>query len=333
MKVFRKAAEVREKFIGNKVYLRGLIELSNICRKNCFYCGIRHDNKYISRYSLNDHDVLEVARHAWQAGYGSVIIQTGERTDKAFTNRISNLIRQIKLLSKDQLGITLSCGVQDRDTYREWFEWGAHRYLLRIETSSEALYNKLHPDDSMHSYSKRLKALEMLKRSGFHTGTGVMIGLPFQTVEDLADDLLFFKKFDVDIIGLGPYIPHLDTPTYKLIDQIPSNDDRFELSQRMIALARILMKDVSIKSATAFDALNPSGRAIALISGANIYMPNLTPTSEAKQYEIYDNRPIICDHADCAIVEMTEKIKPYKLEIIYEQWGDSPHFGRRIMNN
>jgi len=184
MKVFRKAAEVREKFIGNKVYLRGLIELSNICRKNCFYCGIRHDNKYISRYSLNDHDVLEVARHAWQAGYGSVIIQTGERTDKAFTNRISNLIRQIKLLSKDQLGITLSCGVQDRDTYREWFEWGAHRYLLRIETRSEALYNKLHPDDSMHSYSKRLKALEMLKRSGFHTGTGVMIGLPFQTVRD-----------------------------------------------------------------------------------------------------------------------------------------------------
>lgn len=333
MKLFRKAAEVREEYVGNKVYLRALVELSNICRKNCYYCGIRKDNKKVVRYSLNDSEVLDIARHAWQSGYGSVVIQSGERTDKAFRNRITNLIRQIKILSNDKLGITLSCGEQDADTYREWFEWGAHRYLLRIESSTEELYYKWHPNDDTHSFSNRLKALESLRKIGYQTGTGVMIGAPYQTAENLADDLLFFRDFDIDMVGMGPYIPHEDTPMANLSDDYPSPTDRFELSQRMIALLRILMKDVNIAAATALEVLYPSGRAIALISGANVFMPNLTPAESAKNYTLYHDKPLNTDHADCAIIEMTEKIRPYNLKIVYEDWGDAPHFTRRVMKN
>jgi len=333
MKIFKKAAAIREEHVGNQVYLRGLIELSNICRKNCLYCGIRKDNKTITRYSLNDSEVLDIAQHAWQSGYGSLVIQSGERTDKAFRTRITNLIRQIKILSKDKLGITLSCGEQEADTYREWYEWGVHRYLLRVESSNEELYQRLHPADGSHSYSRRLNALETLKKIGYQTGTGVMIGVPGQKAEHLADDLLFFKDFDIDMVGMGPYIPHKDTPLYQANSEYPSPTERFELSQRMIALLRILMKDINIAAATALDVLYPSGRAIALISGANVFMPNLTPQENAKNYSLYHNKPVATDQADCSVVEMTEKIRPYNLKIVYEEWGDAPHYGRRILNN
>lgn len=331
--IFRKSASIREQHVGKKVFLRGLIELSNRCAKDCYYCGIRKSNKKLVRYNLNDSEVLEAAQHAWENGYGSVVIQSGERSDKAFIHRITNLIRQIKIMSRNQLGITLSCGEQTEETYREWFEWGAHRYLLRIETSSEELYRKLHPNDDLHDYAKRLMSLESLRRIGYQTGTGVMIGLPFQTEEDLVNDLLFFRDFDIDMVGMGPYIPHRDTPLYEFSSAIPPAARRFELSQRMIALLRVLMKDINIAAATALDVLYPSGRAIAIISGANVFMPNLTPQKDARNYAIYENKPLLKDNADCSIIEMIETLRPYDIEVVYEKWGDSPHFTRRVMNN
>ena len=158
--LYTRAAAQRNQAIGNGVHLRGLIEISNICRKNCLYCGIRHSNPNVNRYELTDEEILEAARFAWQHNYGSVVLQGGERTDKTYVNRITRLLQEIKRLSNNQLGITLSLGEQDKATYQRWFEAGAHRYLLRIETSNSQLYRKIHPADSLHDFATRLQCLE-----------------------------------------------------------------------------------------------------------------------------------------------------------------------------
>jgi biotin synthase len=210
--LFEKADRIRKDYVGSSVYLRGLIELSNICRKNCFYCGIRKDNTKVERYTLDERQVIDTVRQAIDHGFSSIVLQSGERTDKRFTSGITRLVRHIKEISGGRLGITLSCGEQDPETYREWFEAGAHRYLLSIDTSSEELYYKWHPEDRIHEYSNRVKSLEALKKAGYQVGTGVMIGAPYQNIETLAEDLLFIREYDVDMIGMGPYIRHEDTP-------------------------------------------------------------------------------------------------------------------------
>jgi len=188
--LFRKAYQVKKQNCGNVVYLRGLIEMSNICRKDCLYCGIRKSNENIERYTLKDEDVLDLAMYAWRKDFGSIVIQTGERTDKTFADSLTGLIRTIRDKTDNQLGITLSCGEQDFDTYKKWFDAGAHRYLLRMETTSEELFRKIHPDNEFHRFDDRFRALENLKKAGFQAGTGVMIGLPGQTMENLAEYLL-----------------------------------------------------------------------------------------------------------------------------------------------
>ena len=206
--------------VGNTVYLRGLIELSNICEKDCYYCGIRKSNSAVHRYSISEEEVLEAVRFAYENGYGSVAIQSGEIQSPAFTEKINRILKASKELTNGEIGITLSCGEQTEETYRQWFESGAHRYLLRIESSSEELYRKIHPNDKIHNYEKRLEALHTLKKIGYQVGTGVMIGLPFQTFENLADDLLFMKQFDIDMCGMGPYIEHHETPLYAFKDSL-----------------------------------------------------------------------------------------------------------------
>ena len=190
--LFRYAAEIKEKYVQNKVYLRGLIEFSNICGKDCYYCGIRRSNTKVKRYNLTDEDILNAAYYAYKQNYGSIVMQSGELDNKKFTGRITGLLKRIKEFSDGNLRVTLSCGEQDLDTYQEWFNAGASRYLIRIEASNKDLYMKLHPNDELHAYERRLQALKDLRTAGFQTGTGVMIGVPFQTLEDLADDLLFF---------------------------------------------------------------------------------------------------------------------------------------------
>ena len=182
--LYEKAASVKKTNVGNTVYFRGLIEFSNICGKNCFYCGIRRGNQNVKRYDISDSEILDSVKYAYDNRYGSVVLQSGENASPAFSSRIENLLQEIKKLSNNEMGITLSCGEQAEDTYRRWYGCGAHRYLLRIESSNPAIYKKIHPDDTEHHFGSRLNCLKILKETGYQVGTGVMIGLPFQTVED-----------------------------------------------------------------------------------------------------------------------------------------------------
>ena len=297
--LLKNAAGVKEKYIGNKVHLRGLIELSNVCSKNCFYCGIRKGNAGINRYNLSDDKVLEAAMFAFKNHFGSIVIQAGEIGNSSFTRRIEQLLRKIKQISGGKLGITLSLGEQSFETYQRWFEAGAHRYLIRIETSEGKLYRKLHPNDSLHDFDNRLRCINDLKKIGYQTGTGVMIGLPFQTVESLARDLLFMKDLDIDMVGMGPYIEHENTPLIQFREMLLQDYKRFELSLKMIAVLRIMMKDINIAATTAIQTLNRNGREEAIRAGANVIMPNITPGRYRDDYALYRNKPVTgLNHVD-----------------------------------
>jgi len=328
--LFRKAAEIKIREIGNKVHFRGLVEFSNICGKDCYYCGIRKSNRNTHRYNVTDDQILEAARFAHENNYGSLVLQSGELESTAFTNRIESLLKEIKKLSNGELGITLSLGEQSRDVYKRWFDAGAHRYLLRIETSNPELYKKYHPNDSLHDFQKRLNCLENLKELGYQTGTGVMIGLPFQDTGHLADDLLFMKEFDVDMVGMGPYIEHQDTPLFRFRRELRSIQERFELALKMIATLRILMKDINIAAATALQAIDPVGREKAIKVGANIIMPNITPGKFRNDYALYENKPCVDEEPEECKHCLDVRIQLADGEIGYGEWGDSKHFHKRI---
>jgi biotin synthase len=328
--LFAKSSEIKLKYIGKNVYFRGLVEFSNICKKDCLYCGIRAGNKNVDRYDIADEEILKAAKFAYDNNYGSVVLQSGERSDAEFVDRIEKLLKGIKKLSNNELGITISLGEQTKETYQRWFDAGAHRYLLRIESSNRELYEKIHPKNENHAHKTRLKCLKSLQEVGYQTGTGVMVGIPFQTYEDLANDLLFMKEFDIDMVGMGPFIEHDETPLYEHRDSLMSLNDRFRLTLRMIAVLRILMKDINIASATALQAIDPLGREKALRIGANIIMPNITPTQERANYLLYQNKPCIDEGADDCTNCMEARINMADGEIGYGQWGDSKHYANRI---
>ena len=324
--LFEKVAQVKHEAIGNKVYFRGLVEFSNICSKDCLYCGIRKSNTNVVRYDVTDSEILGACRFAWENRFGSVVLQSGELSSPVFIKRVDHLLKEIKKLSNGELGITLSCGEQSRETYRRWFESGAHRYLLRIETSTPELYKKIHPDNDQHSFEKRMACLHLLKDTGYQTGTGVMIGFPFQTVEDLAGDLLFFKQMDIDMIGMGPYIEHEDTPLYKYCHLLTTKKERFHLALKMIASLRLLMPDINIAAATALQAIDPVGREKAVKVGANVIMPNLTPCNYRKEYQLYEGKPCLDEDAELCKNCLEARIEIAGSEIGYGEWGDSKHF-------
>lgn len=330
--LFRKSAEVKEKYIGKKVWFRGLIEFSNICSKDCLYCGIRKGNKNVARYSLSDDEIIAAAKFAYDNKYGSIALQSGELESETVTERIENLIYKIKDLSGGELGITLSVGEQKAEVYKRWFDAGAHRYLLRIEATNSSLYSKIHPDNRKHEFKRRLDCLQNLQDIGYQTGTGVMIGLPFQTIEDLADDLLFMKKFDIDMCGMGPYIEHADTPLYIHSSALRPLSERFDLSLRMIALIRIMMKDINIVAATALQAIDPIGREKAVKIGANILMPNITPGKYRDSYKLYENKPCTDDSAEDCRSCLEARVSLADNEVIYSEWGDSQHYEKRRSN-
>ena len=327
--LFKKATEVKLKEIGNKVHFRGLVEFSNICGKDCYYCGIRKSNTMSHRYNVTDGHILEAARFAHINHYGSFVMQAGELESPAFTLRIENLLKEIKKLSDGKLGITLSLGEQSREVYERWFEAGAHRYLLRIESSTPELYHKYHPKDSLHDFQRRLNCLKSLQAIGYQTGTGVMIGLPFQNTGHLTDDLLFMRKFDVDMVGMGPYIEHQDTPLYQFRDQLLPIKDRFDLALKMVATLRILMKDINIAAATALQAIDPLGREKAVKVGANIIMPNITPGKYRNDYALYENKPCVDEEPEECKNCLDVRIQLADGEVGYGEWGDSKHFHRR----
>lgn len=321
-----KANELKEQYTGNKVFFRGLIELSNVCEKDCLYCGIRKSNSDVHRYTLSDKQILEAARFAYENHYGSVVLQSGENASKAFGKRIEKLLAQIKSITNGRLGVTLSLGEQEPEVYKRWFEAGAHRYLLRIETTNEELYQRIHPVNALHDFKRRLESLYSLRRIGYQTGTGVMIGLPFQTVEDLSADLLFFRDFDVDMVGMGPYIEHSQTPLYAFRDQLLPMQQRFNLALKMIAALRLLMKDINIAAATALQVIDPLGREKALRAGANVIMPNITPPVYRKDYRLYENKPCLNEEPVQCQSCLESRIRAGGNEIGYDDWGDSKHF-------
>ena len=327
--LFKKSAEIKNKYIGNKVWFRGLIEFSNICGKDCLYCGIRKGNKNLTRYNLSDDEILAAARFAYVNRYGSIALQSGELESQFVADRIESLLHRIKDLSDGKLGVTLSVGEQETEVYKRWFEAGAHRYLLRIESTNQSLYNKIHPDDSKHDFKRRLDCLKSLQDIGYQTGTGVMIGLPFQTMDDLAGDLLFMKKFNIDMCGMGPYIEHADTPLIEHSEKLMPLKERFDLTLKMIALIRVMMKDINIVAATALQAIDPIGREKAVKIGANILMPNITPGKYRDSYKLYDNKPCTDDSAEDCQSCLEARVSLADAEVIYGEWGDSKHYSER----
>lgn len=331
--MFRKAHETRLEYCGNKVYFRGLIELSNLCKKDCYYCGIRKTNTNLTRYELTDEEIIEAAQFAFDNNYGSIVLQSGENTSKSFVNKIERVLKKIKLISDGKLGVTLSLGEQSEETYQRWFSAGGHRYLIRIEESNQILYNKLHPADKLHSFDDRLESLKIIERVGFQVGTGVMIGLPYQTISHLADNILFMKDLNLDMCGMGPYIEHQDTPLYSLKEGLLKLEERIDLSFKMIAVLRLIMKDINMAATTALQAIDPVGREKALQVGANIIMPNITPGKYRDDYKLYDNKPCTDENpADCKTC-LEARIKLSGSVIGYGEWGDSKHFEKRVGNN
>ena len=327
--LFRNAREKRDLMLGKTVFFRGLIEFSNVCTKDCYYCGIRKSNSKVSRYEMPDYEILDACRFALDHEYGSVVLQSGEVTSPAFTMRMEELVKEIKRMSGNKLGITLSCGEQSPETYRRWFQAGAHRYLLRIETSDKVLFSRLHPENNHHSYDRRLAAIRDLKETGYQVGTGVMIGLPSQTLENLADDLLFFKEMDIDMCGMGPYIEHEDTPMYTFQEQLMPKMERFELTLKMIAILRLLMPDINIAASTALQSIVPEGREIAVSVGANIIMPNLTPSQYRHGYRLYENKPGLDWDASETDSYLRNSVLRTGCRIGFGEWGDSVHFMKR----
>ncbi len=309
--LFARAVAVRDAAIGPAIYLRGLIEYSNICSKDCLYCGIRKSSESTG-YTLETEQILQAAKYAVYNRYGSIVLQGGENSAPAHIDKIERIVKE---LSRTGLGITLSLGEQSPETYRRWFDAGATRYLLRIEASDRALYEKIHPSD--HSYNSRLQALQDLREAGYQVGTGVMIGLPFQTVENLADDLLFMRDMDIDMCGMGPYIVAENTPLASHSSLLEPEERRLEMTLRMIAILRLMMPDINIAATTALQAIDPDGRLRAIDAGANVVMPNLTPTDAKSRYILYNNKPM---ELDMRILERNVR---------YGERGDSAHFGAR----
>ncbi|MBP6977257.1 MAG: [FeFe] hydrogenase H-cluster radical SAM maturase HydE [Lentimicrobiaceae bacterium] len=324
--VFSRACDIRQTYAGEKIYVRGLIELSNICRKNCLYCGVRRGNRGVHRYDIPDAEILELAGHAMAEGYTSLVIQSGERTDRVFIQRIEHLLKKIQDISGNGMRITLSCGEQNRETYRRWADSGAHRYLLRIETTNRDLFRKIHPRDGSHLYDNRLNALQALKETGYQVGTGVMIGLPGQTIGDLAYDLLFLRDIDVDMVGMGPYVEHEMTPLYAEKDSLWPVEKRLEKSLLMIAVLRLIMKNINIAASTALDVLNPDARSMAFRAGANVLMPNITPVRYREDYLIYQGKPVLLEASE--LIARISSALPDGTRIHLDDWGDSRNYTR-----
>jgi biotin synthase len=325
--LFKRANDLTIRNLGNEVYLRGLIEFSNICSRNCKYCGIRKSNRKVKRYEMETSEIIEAAQWIYKQGFGSLVLQSGERSDDKFVDWVNHILKQIKKISKGELGITLSVGEQTLETYKRWKKSGAHRYLLRVETTNRKLYNRIHPAEC--SLDNRIEALDRIRQSGYQVGTGVMIGLPGQTIEDLADDIIFMKEKDIDMIGMGPYIPHENTPLAKSIDEF-DKEKQLELALKMIAVARLYLKDVNIASTTALGALHETGKRRGLKCGANVTMPNLTPDKYQKEYHLYDNKPEFLASLKKDFEKLKRQIKIAGKKIGYNKWGDSPHYFKRI---
>ena len=325
--LFNAADEVKKEFCGNYVNLRGLVEFSNICTRDCLYCGIRKSVKSVSRYCMSVAEIVTAAKRAGEYGYGSVVLQSGERSDPEFTEFVTEVLREISALPY-ALGITLSCGEQTLETYRKWVKAGAKRYLLRIESSTPELFNAIHPEAT--TLASRKAALRRIRRAGFQTGTGVMIGLPGQTLKHLAHDIKFFRDIDVDMIGMGPFLPQQDTPMGNADNTPETIQRRFSWALRMIAVTRLVLRDVNIASTTALQALDPeNGREKGLLAGANVIMPNVGEVAYRKDYQLYNGKPALDENGRNIRTALLESLRKIGEEPRWDSSGDPIHFVKR----
>ncbi len=330
--LFSAAYAVKALAVGKSVAFRGLVEAGNVCAKDCLYCGIRKSNGKVARYSMTADEIVACAEFAAREGYGSLVIQSGEIEGEAHTRFIEDVLGRIHHLG---LGVTLSLGEQTEEVYARWKAAGAARYLLRIETSNPELYARLHP--ASHSWERRVECLRALRRCGYQVGTGVMAGLPGQTLTDLARDIVFFGEIDADMIGMGPFIPHEDTPlgnpslpSPALTSAAPpSKEDRLLLGLRMIAVTRLYLHDVNIAAATALQALADDGRERGLLAGANVIMPNITDVKYRRSYQLYEGKPCLDEEAAQCRACLRMRIAAIGETIAFGRHGDSPHFRNR----
>ena len=293
------ADAIRKSHVGDAVHLRGLIEISNYCIRQCAYCGLSVTNTQLERYRMTDEEILECARQAYLFGYGTVVIQAGE--DYGFeTARITGIIQKIKV--ELPLAVTLSLGERPFEDLAAWRKAGADRYLLRFETSDPDLYALIHPPRPGQTYD-RITMLRRLRELGYEVGSGVMIGIPGQTYGTLAHDILKFSEFDLDMIGVGPYIPNPLTPMGRgalplpidMDDQVPNNE---LMTYKAVALSRLVCPNANIPSTTALATINrDTGRELGLMRGANVVMPNVTPVQYRTRYEIYPGKACLNETA------------------------------------
>ena len=285
----QKARAVSLENFGNKIYIRGIVEFSNVCKNDCYYCGIRCSNSNANRYRLTDEEILSCCDEGYDYGFRTFVLQSGEDHKEYPAARMAEIVRKIKSAHPD-CAVTLSLGEMEYDDYKLMRDAGADRYLLRHETATKSLYEKLHPADM--SFEHRMNCLKMLKDLGYQTGAGMMIGAPYQTSENLADDMLFLREFEPHMIGTGPFLPHKDTP-FK-----DKEKGSYELTLFVLSLCRLMLPRVLLPATTALGTIRPDGREQGVLAGANVIMPNLSPTAVRKKYMLYDGKICTEDSTD-----------------------------------
>lgn len=305
------AREVALGQFGNRVFIRGLIEISNRCHNNCYYCGIRKENQHVARYELTQEDILDCCREGYTLGFRTFVLQGGETpaTKDAWMVETISSIRQ----EFPDCAITLSLGEKSREAYERFFQAGANRYLLRHETHNEEHYRHLHPAGM--SIKQRLQCLTWLKEIGYQTGTGIMVGSPGQSIDHLVEDILFIEQFHPEMIGIGPFIPHHDTP---FATALPGS---MEMTLKLLSIFRLMHPEVLLPSTTALATLSPDGRERGILAGANVVMPNLSPRDQREKYTLYDNKVSLGAEAAEGLQQLEEKLAAIGYRISKER-GD-----------
>lgn len=300
------AREIAQKHFGHRVYFRGIVEFSNICKNDCLYCGIRRSNQKVSRYRLSEADILECCREGWRLGYRTFVLQSGE--DGYFTDeRLEALVGAIRGEFPD-CAITLSVGERSRESYQRLFDAGANRYLLRHETADPVHYGKLHPADM--SFEHRLQCLYDLRDIGYQTGCGMMVGTPFQTPEQLAMDMELMGAFRPAMAGIGPFLPHQDTP----FRDCPAGSQSLTLF--LLSLTRILLPRVLMPSTTALGSVSEEGRKQGILAGCNVVMPNLSPQNVRKSYMLYDHKAGVNTDAESGLNQLKRQMEEIGYQVI-----------------
>ena len=307
----RQAQEEALAHFGNAVFIRGLIEISNRCRNNCYYCGIRKGNPSVTRYALDRETILECCREGYALGFRTFVMQGGE--DPALTDDWTEQTVAAVHGEFPDCAVTLSLGEKSREAYERFFRAGATRYLLRHETHNEQHYRLLHPEEM--SLNRRLQCLNRLKEIGYQTGTGIMVGSPGQRIEHLVEDLLFIEKFRPEMIGIGPFVPHRDTP----FAGEPAGS--VEMTLRLLSLFRLMHPSALIPSTTALATLAPDGREQGILAGANVVMPNLSPPEQRANYTLYNNKAAFGAEASEGLCKLEQRLAAIGYRISREK-GD-----------